>query len=331
MRGAMKRIALVWDTSGFIVLLSFAQYCLAADPIGFAWPKTDISITNTAMTRFQPLKNPGAYPLLVACESGYSIVCEAADGQRRAALLPLRDRFGNPLDIRRADDSITVSSAYPLGSLDSDFVVLKPGIILLQHGKRYSVLDKSERKLLLKFVFADLTQSVEVAEADVAFRSAAAETFRQGQLAKGLVEYDGRWMTPEEKKMAVQEKLFDAVQKGDSTGLEELLASGADVNGHTKAGVTPLHVAASSGNTNLIKLLIAKGADVNSRATDGSIPLHAAVASNRKEVVELLIQSGTRIYATDPDGRTPSELAVAMGREAIVEVLRTEEVRRLEQ
>jgi hypothetical protein len=94
------------------ILVCFAVHCFAAEPTGYAWPKTDLLITNSSPLTFKSLKTHGTYPLLVTLQSGYSVVCESVDGQKRAAFLPLRDRFGNPLDIQRVGDGISVSSGF---------------------------------------------------------------------------------------------------------------------------------------------------------------------------------------------------------------------------
>jgi hypothetical protein len=134
-------------------------------PIGYAWPKNDLLITNATPSSFKPLKNGGTYPLLVSSVSGYSIICEGADGQRTVALLPLKDRFGNPLNIQRVGDAVSVSSGYVLvGSLDLNDVVLKPGMVPLHSGARYSVLNKSEGKLSVECTFPQMTQTVDIAE-----------------------------------------------------------------------------------------------------------------------------------------------------------------------
>jgi len=137
---------------------------------GYAWPKATLSITNVTASSFEPLKNGGTYPLLIESESGYSIVCEGARGQKTAALLPLKDRFGNPLNIQRVTGGISVSSGFIL-SHTLDYVDLKPGVILLHAGERYPVLNRSTGELSVEYTSSELTQTVEIAETAAVFLS----------------------------------------------------------------------------------------------------------------------------------------------------------------
>jgi len=126
------------------------------------------------------------YPLLTKLDSGYSIVCEGVDGQKYAAFLPLRDRFGDPLTIHEMGDSVEVSSptmpvqngsgdalAIPRSTwsseVDLDNIDLKPGVIPIRSGTRYPVLTQSEGNLSIQFASAVLTQMVVVAESQTQF------------------------------------------------------------------------------------------------------------------------------------------------------------------
>ena len=54
-----------------------------------------------------------------------------------------------------------------------------------------------------------------------------------------------------------------AAFKGHIESVRALLDLGANVNAQTKAGATPLHLAARSGNATTVALLVASGADVD--------------------------------------------------------------------
>ncbi len=177
--------------------------------------------------------------------------------------------------------------------------------------------------------------------------------------AKGLIEYEGQWVTPEDRKATIQSNLFAAVAKGDSDKLagtlktdpslinatnsegESLLQfaitrqnekiarvllenrAGIDVPG--KGGITALDIAAGNGSTNCINLLLAKGADVNSKAESGATPLLTAVAADHIEAVTLLLRHGARLDVADANGYTASQLAVKLGEPAIADLLHKEE------
>jgi hypothetical protein len=156
-------------TLASIFLSCLTLPCLAADPIGYAWPKNDLLITNTTLSRVASMKNGGTYSLIVKLDSGYSIVCEGADGQKVAALLPLNDRFGNPLTENVNNGKLTVSSHFVIMDTLDDYVRLKPGVVPLEGGNKYAVFDRSEGKLSIEFTFAEFTQKVSVAETDTKF------------------------------------------------------------------------------------------------------------------------------------------------------------------
>jgi ankyrin repeat protein len=55
-----------------------------------------------------------------------------------------------------------------------------------------------------------------------------------------------------------------------------LIDQGADVNGQTRAGDTPLHYAAFMGYTKCVKLLLERGAVLEMRGQCACTPLHMA-------------------------------------------------------
>ncbi|HUJ08553.1 MAG TPA: hypothetical protein VL171_00865 [Verrucomicrobiae bacterium] len=264
------------QTVGSDLLLVLAN-SFFTEPIGYAWPKTSLLLTNTGPLNLKPLRNGGTYPLLTKLEDGYSIVCEGRDGEKHAALLPARDRLGYPVAVEIAGDEVIVS--HPHWILDTlDTVDLKPGVIELKAGKRYAVIKKDNQKLWTEFSSPALTQTVQIAGADAEFLSnagykaaigstlddlknkasqkievghfsavarvftgyngrfaeetadarqklatefgsRAAEAQRERELryeaeqrAKGLVNFRGEWITPEEKTKREQNEQAEAAQ-----------------------------------------------------------------------------------------------------------------------
>ena len=72
----------------------------------------------------------------------------------------------------------------------------------------------------------------------------------------------------------------------------ELLAAGAKVNDHDKAGATALIQAAANGDSETVALLLEKGADPRARTVTGETPLSMAERYHRVQVIELLRRAG---------------------------------------
>ncbi len=73
---------------------------------------------------------------------------------------------------------------------------------------------------------------------------------------------------------------------------EILAANGADLNAVTKAGYSPLHVAAHFGSTGMIKQLLESGVCVNGQNELGYTPLHQAAQQGHSQIVNLLLETG---------------------------------------
>ncbi len=96
---------------------------------------------------------------------------------------------------------------------------------------------------------------------------------------------------------SVKQQLFNAVEAGDYALVQELLASGADVNARDFNGVTPLHKASESGCLGMLQLLINKGADSTFEdSLEMKTALEWAVKYNRSAIVEYFLDNLTAFY-----------------------------------
>jgi ankyrin repeat protein len=93
-----------------------------------------------------------------------------------------------------------------------------------------------------------------------------------------------------------------------------LLSKGASVTARSKAGRTPLAIAAAyDGSVEIARLLIEKGADVKAVDESGMSVLEIAASVNNLEVARLLIARGADVNTTDGQGFTPLGDAVSAG------------------
>ncbi len=112
--------------------------------------------------------------------------------------------------------------------------------------------------------------------------------------------------TPESPTVKAPDiSIEDAAREGNIEAVKQHLASGADVNGESEYGITPmkgtpLHQAVSQERHEIIELLIAKGANVNVRDIAFTLtPLDWAVKLNKTETIKLLQKHGGKSSAED--------------------------------
>lgn len=118
--------------------------------------------------------------------------------------------------------------------------------------------------------------------------------------------------------------LLQHAANGNSSGVQQVLASGADVNAINSNGRTALYFAVLKGHAEVVKTLLGtKGIDVNTAPEDsGWTPLHVAIANLEFEIIELLLAAGADVNKADNDGNTPLHVAASIVLNAdIVEIL----------
>ena len=146
----------------------------------------------------------------------------------------------------------------------------------------------------------------------------------------------------------LDKKLIEAIQKGDTQQVRDLISKGAKVNFRTEFGDTPLHLAEKKeiaeiliragadinarnnefGMTPLFntgvdisKLLIDRGADVNAKAKKGMTPLAWAVYWDDIGKIKLLLSRGAAVNVKDDDGKSPLHIAGNWGKLEIASLL----------
>lgn len=122
--------------------------------------------------------------------------------------------------------------------------------------------------------------------------------------------------------------LWSAAKSGNARAIEELAASGHDVNakkvGFVREGWTPLHLAVLHEQKEAIRTLIKLGADVNAKNKEAETPLWIAISELKKpDIAELLLDLGAKINSRRGDllGMTPLDWAAFDGKLEMVKML----------
>lgn len=105
-----------------------------------------------------------------------------------------------------------------------------------------------------------------------------------------------------------------ACQHGQENVIRVLLSRGADVRVKGKDNWTALHFAAWQGHLGIVKLLVKQaGADVDGQTTDGRTPLHLASQRGQYRVARILIELGADVHTTSTGSNTPLHVAAETG------------------
>jgi uncharacterized protein len=102
--------------------------------------------------------------------------------------------------------------------------------------------------------------------------------------------------------MAATAALFTAIRASDITSVKSALAAGANVNGRSDEGDTPLMYAAVYSTAEAVKTLLDGGGDPNARDKRGGTALMRAVRDIGK--VRLLVERGAEVDARSARGVT---------------------------
>jgi ankyrin repeat protein len=110
----------------------------------------------------------------------------------------------------------------------------------------------------------------------------------------------------------------DAVRRGDTEIVRDLLARGADPNARDRHGQTAVMIAAHAGHAATLQLLIDHGANLNVTAKYGLSAVMLAVVVGHEEIALALARAGADLTlrgtgAPGFAGKTAADLAMARG------------------
>ncbi|XP_053560505.1 ankyrin repeat domain-containing protein 35 isoform X2 [Bombina bombina] len=119
---------------------------------------------------------------------------------------------------------------------------------------------------------------------------------------------------PVEKWNRHDQKLFEAVEKGDAKKVSSILSK--KLIRPTKIspkGQSAFHLAASRGLTDCLNVIICHKVEINAKTDDGCTALHLAASNCHPDCVKLLLQRGAHEDSIDFHSRTPLHCAAASG------------------
>jgi uncharacterized protein len=110
----------------------------------------------------------------------------------------------------------------------------------------------------------------------------------------------------------------DAVRRGDTEIVRDLLVRGVDANARDRYGQTGLMLAAHGGHLAIVNLLIEHGADLNVTAKYGLSAVMLAVVAGHEEIALALARAGAGLMlrgtgAPGFTGKTAAFLAAERG------------------
>lgn len=112
-----------------------------------------------------------------------------------------------------------------------------------------------------------------------------------------------------------------AVVHEHAVAVQLLLDAGADVDGRTNYGVTPLSIACRRGAAQVVHILLRGGADANLATRGKETPLMTAARVGHLSIVQALIAHDADIDAVERRGQTALMWAAAEGNLAVVSAL----------
>jgi hypothetical protein len=176
---------------------------------------------------------------------------------------------------------------------------------------------------------APLNQVPEISSADVAANAARAQASRVtvpeatilAAIRAGDLSKLRRWHQGELRYSP--DHLCTAAAQGVLTVMRCMIEElGADVNGATSDGTTPVYVACHIGHLDLVRYMVGLGADVKKANATGASPLFVAAQEGRLDIVRYLIRDfGAFVNQAAHDGLTPIMIAAESGHVNVVRCL----------
>jgi ankyrin repeat protein len=120
---------------------------------------------------------------------------------------------------------------------------------------------------------------------------------------------------------AADSPIAKAARADDLAAVQQLIASGTDVNQPAADGATAMLWAAYNSDVDMVKALAAAHADANAANKYGVTPLLQACRTGDTAVVQALLDAGANVELAHPEGETPLMAAAQSGKLDAVRLL----------
>ena len=163
-------------------------------------------------------------------------------------------------------------------------------------------------------------------KAEYYFRLAASRNHQMAkQQLKGLTSGFGSesGATTSKIKPQLNEKFFQAIKRGETVKVRQLLRKGVNINTYTENGQTALTLAVLHSRLSIADELLSKGVDKNALNRTGDSALHIAVKTKNKSAVKSLLKHKVFVNILDHSKNTPLHYAVLSNEYSLAKLLLT--------
>lgn len=153
--------------------------------------------------------------------------------------------------------------------------------------------------------------------------ASGAPTRRPARRLVGVLAVGATLLLGAARENPTEAPVADAVMRGDTAKVRQLIRQGLDVNASQADGMSALHWAAQRGDASSAQILVYAGARVDALTRNGNYtPLHLAAREGRGAVVQVLLANGADpLAATSTGGATALHFAAGHGDSLSVQAL----------
>jgi ankyrin repeat protein len=112
---------------------------------------------------------------------------------------------------------------------------------------------------------------------------------------------------------ALENNLMVAASRGLNNEIERLISKGADIDGESNEGATPLIFAVANNQLSSVKILLSHNPNIDKITSSGETPLIISVKNQNLNIAEVLIRGGAKIDLADKNGATALHYAAITG------------------